>query len=95
MSPKPSICSSQVTFQGELMRSLYHHLKPAPYPYGMLALRILGKMGGQNRSYLQSEHIYPSTSTMNALENPIPLTVKFDCNLKPEIPEESESSSYQ
>jgi hypothetical protein len=37
----------------ELMRAICSHLKPAPYPYGMLALRILGKMGGRNRAFLR------------------------------------------
>ena len=37
----------------ELMTALSKHLRPAPYPYGMLALRVLGKMGGRNRRFLR------------------------------------------
>jgi len=36
----------------ELMTSLCNHLRPAPYPFGMLALRLLGKLGGRNRRFL-------------------------------------------
>eukprot|EP00956_Cyclotella_meneghiniana_P027771 scaffold63107_cov81-Cyclotella_meneghiniana.AAC.1 len=35
-----------------LMVSLAEHLKPSPYPYGMLCLRLLGKLGGKNRLFL-------------------------------------------
>jgi len=36
----------------EVMLSIASHLRPAPYPYGMLALRLLGKLGGKNRRFL-------------------------------------------
>ena len=36
----------------ELMISLQAHLKPAPYPYGLLCMRLLGKLGGRNRLFL-------------------------------------------
>jgi hypothetical protein len=29
------------------------HLRPAPYPYGLLTLRLLGKLGGKNRKVLR------------------------------------------
>ena len=29
------------------------HLRPAPYPYGLLTLRLLGKLGGKNRRVLR------------------------------------------
>ena len=35
------------------MISLTNHLRPAPYPYGLLTLRLLGKLGGKNRRFLQ------------------------------------------
>jgi len=35
------------------MQSLSRHLKPAPYPYGLLTLRLLGKLGGKNRQFLR------------------------------------------
>ena len=34
------------------MQGLTHHLRPAPYPYGLLTLRLLGKLGGKNRLWL-------------------------------------------
>ena len=35
------------------MQSLARHLRPAPYPYGLLTLRLLGKLGGKNRQFLR------------------------------------------
>jgi hypothetical protein len=35
------------------MESLSRHLRPAPYPYGLLTLRLLGKLGGKNRQFLR------------------------------------------
>ena len=35
------------------MRGLATHLRPAPYPYGLLTLRLLGKIGGKNRKVLR------------------------------------------
>lgn len=35
------------------MQSLSRHLRPAPYPYGLLTLRLLGKLGGKNRQFLR------------------------------------------
>ena len=32
---------------------LSSHLRPAPYPYGLLTLRLLGKLGGKNRCFLR------------------------------------------
>lgn len=37
----------------ELMLALTLHLQPAPYPYGLLCLRLIGKLGGKNRLFLQ------------------------------------------
>ncbi|CAM9366111.1 unnamed protein product, partial [Ectocarpus fasciculatus] len=34
----------------DILTGICSHLKPAPYPYGMLALRVLGKLGGRNRN---------------------------------------------
>lgn len=36
----------------ELMLALFSHLRPAPYLHGMLAMKILAKLGGLNRSHL-------------------------------------------
>lgn len=35
------------------MVALSDHLRPAPYPYGLLTLRLLGKLGGKNRRFLR------------------------------------------
>lgn len=35
------------------MIALTSHLRPAPYQYGILTLRLLGKLGGKNRIFLQ------------------------------------------
>lgn len=35
------------------MEALTGHLRPAPYPYGLLAMRVLGKLGGKNRRFLR------------------------------------------
>ena len=37
----------------DLMVALTRHLQPAPYPYGLLCMRLLGKMGGMNRLFLR------------------------------------------
>lgn len=37
----------------DLMKALSTHLRPAPYPYGLLTLRLLGKIGGKNRAVLR------------------------------------------
>jgi hypothetical protein len=45
--------SKQTDLFAMLMQSLSHHLRPAPYPYGLLTLRLLGKLGGKNREFLR------------------------------------------
>jgi hypothetical protein len=46
------ILSAQKDVLVELMQGLTYHLRPAPYPYGLLTLRLLGKLGGKNRLWL-------------------------------------------
>ena len=41
------------TQESEIMILLCNHLRPAPYPYGLLSLRLLGKLGGRNRKFLR------------------------------------------
>ena len=45
------------------MKALSIHLRPAPYPYGLLTLRLLGKLGGKNRRVLREpiDIVDPST----------------------------------
>ncbi len=35
------------------MTALSIHLQPAPYQYGLLTLRLFGKLGGKNRRFLR------------------------------------------
>lgn len=44
----------------ELMLALTDHLRPAPYQYGLLTLRLLGKLGGKNRLFLQQPMEIPT-----------------------------------
>jgi transformation/transcription domain-associated protein len=44
-----------------LMQALSCHLRPAPYPYGLLTLRLLGKLGGKNRQFLREPMRLPPT----------------------------------
>ena len=46
------VLSRQQDVFSSLMLVLSEHLKPAPYPYGLLTLRLLGKLGGKNRRFL-------------------------------------------
>jgi transformation/transcription domain-associated protein len=45
--------SKQKDILVSLMKALSTHLRPAPYPYGLLTLRLLGKLGGKNRRVLR------------------------------------------
>ena len=47
------IMSGQDSLHTELIQSLCAHLHPPPYPHGMLAMRLLGKLGGRNRRFLR------------------------------------------
>jgi hypothetical protein len=53
---KPDVLYSAMTAKTGLLRDILagicQHLKPAPYPYGMLALRVLGKFSGRCRDIL-------------------------------------------
>jgi len=53
----PDFLFPEITKQPELfvslMKSLSSHLRPAPYLYGLLTLRLLGKLGGKNRRVLR------------------------------------------
>lgn len=53
----PEFLFPEISKQSELfvslMKALSTHLRPAPYPYGLLTLRLLGKLGGKNRRVLR------------------------------------------
>lgn len=69
--------SKQVDVFTSLMQSLSRHLRPAPYPYGLLTLRLLGKLGGKNRIFLREPLQLPS----NTIDAPDP--VSFPCKWIP------------
>jgi hypothetical protein len=48
----PELAKQTLLFT-ELMQALSRHLRPAPYPYGLLTLRLLGKLGGKSRRFLR------------------------------------------
>lgn len=45
--------SKEMSVYVSVMKALSTHLRPAPYPYGLLTLRLLGKLGGKNRRVLR------------------------------------------
>ncbi|KAL9186273.1 hypothetical protein ACHAXT_005511 [Thalassiosira profunda] len=47
----------------DLMLALASHLQPAPYPYGLLCMRLLGKLGGTNRLFLREMMDYRGEET--------------------------------
>lgn len=65
----PELSKQKAVFVS-LMKALSIHLRPAPYPYGLLTLRLLGKLGGKNRRVLREpiEIAEPSTFAQNAIE---------------------------
>lgn len=57
--------SKQIELFAKLMQALSRHLRPAPYPYGLLTLRLLGKLGGKNRQFLRFPMELSSRSESN------------------------------
>ena len=64
------------------MKALSIHLRPAPYPYGLLTLRLLGKLGGKNRRVLREpiDITDPNSLLKNSVEN---MSVEFTWSTKP------------
>ncbi|GAX24432.1 transformation/transcription domain-associated protein [Fistulifera solaris] len=60
----PEISKEKETFSC-LMVALSRHLRPAPYPYGLLTLRLLGKLGGKNREFLREPMSLPPGPEMS------------------------------
>lgn len=56
------------------MEALTSHLRPAPYSYGHLALRLLGKLGGKNRRFLREPVELPSGSAQTSVS-----VLSMDC----------------
>ena len=57
------------------MLALTDHLRPAPYQYGLLTLRLLGKLGGKNRLFLQQPMDLPRENERNKYD----VRLKIDC----------------
>jgi len=57
-----TMCASEADC-AELMVAVCAHLRPSPYPYGTLAIRILGKLGGRNRTFLKDVMPLPGLAT--------------------------------
>ncbi len=66
----PELSKQKGTFVS-LMKALSIHLRPAPYPYGLLTLRLLGKLGGKNRRVLREPIAIaePNMIAENAMES--------------------------
>lgn len=83
----PEIAKQREIF-ASLMQSLSRHLRPAPYPYGLLTLRLLGKLGGRNRDFLREplpvaiqEHVDDCPKIMFNVEWPNSNGRGNDCTL--------------
>jgi len=65
------------------MVALSQHLRPAPYPYGLLTLRLLGKLGGRNRVFLRQ-----SRQSLEGCLRPSLLSLKsvFGAQVKVSLP---------
>ena len=68
----------------KLMLALNDHLRPAPYHYGLLTLRLLGKLGGKNRLFLQQPMDTPEDDESYNKEHGL----RIDCewNSSPKYP---------
>lgn len=75
--------SKQVDLLSMLMRSLCRHLQPAPYPYGLLTLRLLGKLGGKNRQFLRDTLPIVGSSWYG---NKLPLMAQCSWKVMTDIP---------
>jgi hypothetical protein len=81
--------SKQVELFTTLMQALSRHLRPAPYPYGLLTLRLLGKLGGKNRQFLREPVTLSGRS--DAMDYCLPMT--FKCSWKTSSKQELVGSS--
>lgn len=69
----PEFLFPEITKQKDLfvslMKALSVHLRPAPYPYGLLTLRLLGKLGGKNRRALREPMAIVDTAALERSED--------------------------
>jgi hypothetical protein len=80
--------SKQIDLFSTLMQALSRHLRPAPYPYGLLTLRLLGKLGGKNRQFLR----YPME--LSSRSSPFPYT-SIECSWSGGTNGEAESNKIR
>ena len=69
------------------MVAVTNHLRPAPYQYGLLTLRLLGKLGGKNRSFLQLPMDINNSKSQGGAQ---PLSIECMCSSKEEQMTEDE-----
>lgn len=65
------LLTSNEELLSDLMSALAIHLQPAPYQYGLLTVRLLGKLGGMNRAFLNipmnvQSHSNPVNKSLSA-----------------------------
>lgn len=74
----------------ELMLALTRHLQPAPYPYGLLCLRLIGKLGGKNRLFLQEIMTQNRDENEFITAHQLSLQCEWLCQSSPESSEMSD-----
>jgi hypothetical protein len=60
-----SLIQSRPGLASKIFNGICLHLKPLPYPYGALAIRILGKLGGKNRLFFRDQLTTPTSTSEN------------------------------
>ncbi|EFC49986.1 predicted protein [Naegleria gruberi] len=65
----------------DLLKALFSHLKPPPYPHGSAVMKLLAKLGGSHRQYM-SELTSVSVKSPNALF----LNINFNSNQTESLP---------
>jgi hypothetical protein len=58
-----SLIQSRSGLASKIFNGICLHLKPLPYPYGALAIRILGKLGGKNRLFFRDQLSLPTSTS--------------------------------
>uniref|UniRef100_A0A6U0LAK3 Non-specific serine/threonine protein kinase n=1 Tax=Percolomonas cosmopolitus TaxID=63605 RepID=A0A6U0LAK3_9EUKA len=64
----------------EIIHALFSHLKPAPYRYGEVAMKILATLGGNNRKFLSNPTV---TAHMNDFKDGLNLSIRFNMGALP------------
>ncbi len=72
------------------MTTLSTHLRPAPYQYGLLTLRLLGKLGGNNRTFLRA----PMTLTADCSDIDDDFVPGFECKWNKSVDSMQDQPSF-